>query len=217
MKAEKIKPIPKYIIQRIKRADKKSLNYGTGFLRFYSYFTKNDGELIKVIVVCKNKNKNWHCKQVIVHGIHSENCFIKDIEFYSMCGYVVGWYSEGIEKYPKWYEDGIWYEVKDKYFNPFAPVVNMEYVLATPKYKYCAITQFVYVDALKYLRLYEAYPQAEMLVKLGMKSLALSKIILHKVGKDKRFRKWLASNKDNLSKRTYYVETVLQTYKKVRR
>lgn len=78
MKAEKIKPIPKYILKRIQRADKTHPYYGRGYTHFYSYLTKNDGELVRVVVAVKNCRKKWYYKQVAVHGIHSKTCLVKD-------------------------------------------------------------------------------------------------------------------------------------------
>ena len=53
MKIEKIKPIPKYIVARIKRADKQNNITLPGRTRFYSYLTKNDGEeFSKDIIIC---------------------------------------------------------------------------------------------------------------------------------------------------------------------
>ena len=48
MKIEKIKPIPKYIQKKIKLYDDKLKTAPFGRTRFYAYFTKNDGELVKV-------------------------------------------------------------------------------------------------------------------------------------------------------------------------
>lgn len=50
MKIEKIKPIPKYIQKKIKLYDDKLKTAPFGRTRFYAYFTKNDGELVKVTV-----------------------------------------------------------------------------------------------------------------------------------------------------------------------
>lgn len=43
MKIEKIKPIPKYLLERIRKADRRDPGSGTGHTRFYAYLTKNDG------------------------------------------------------------------------------------------------------------------------------------------------------------------------------
>ena len=46
MKIEKIKPVPKYIVERVRRYDKENLTCAPGHTRFYSYLTKNDGETL---------------------------------------------------------------------------------------------------------------------------------------------------------------------------
>ena len=43
MKIEKIKPIPKYIIELIKKRDKHDYPAQNGATRYYDYLTKNDG------------------------------------------------------------------------------------------------------------------------------------------------------------------------------
>ena len=100
MKIEKIKPIPKYILKLIQRAEHSNPWSQSGYVRFYSYLTKNDGELVLITVACKNKlnGPRWRCKQVIVHGIHSDKCFLKDIVLHFMGNYSVGWYDEGLQQ-----------------------------------------------------------------------------------------------------------------------
>ena len=107
MLIEKIKPIPKYIAEKIKKLDDKMNREKPGVTRYYSYLTKNDGELVKVTVAVKYYRKQWLYKQVAVHGIHSEDCFVKDMVFYYIGGYQTGWYSEGGNRNKKWYE-GEW-------------------------------------------------------------------------------------------------------------
>ena len=53
MKIEKIKPIPKYIQKKIKLYDDQLKTAPFGRTRFYSYLTKNDGELVKVTVAVR--------------------------------------------------------------------------------------------------------------------------------------------------------------------
>ena len=79
MKIEKIKPIPKYIQKKIKLYDDQLKTAPFGRTRFYAYFTKNDGELVKITVAVKVKKGVWYCKQVAVHGVHSDKCFVKDM------------------------------------------------------------------------------------------------------------------------------------------
>lgn len=213
MKTEKIKPIPKYIIKRIQKADKAPIVQRDGSVRFYSYLTKNDGELVKVTVAVKNYRKKWYCKQVAVHGIHSKTCFVKDMAFYYIHGNVVGWYEQGLQRYPKWYEYAEWGCGEEKYFDPFAPVVNREYLNKFPEYKYSAVELYQNENVLKYLRYYEEFPQIEYLMKAGLSIFAFSKQILRKIGKDKRFCKWLIKNREELTKKEYYVDVVLRSFK----
>lgn len=216
MNVDKIKPIPKYILNRIRKAEMEN-NYwlNTGYTRFYSYFTKNDGELVQVTVACKNRinSPRWRCKQVVIHGIHSEVCYLKDIVLHFMGNYSVGWFDEGLQKERKWYETSGWGRQEDKYFNIYCTVLNKEYLTKLPEYKYSAVMQYPYRDILRYLRLYEKYPQAEMLVKFGLAQYATSVQILRKTGKDKQFRKWLIQRVPEIKYGNYYVGTILLGYK----
>ena len=184
-----IRPIPNYIAKQIRNRDERS-GYNGGNIRFYAYFAKIKGELVKITVACKNYENQWFCKQVAVHGVHSDICFVRDME-YSIMGFVVGWYEQGLSNIPKQYEDGKWYSSRDKFYNPFAKVINKKYALRFDAYKYSAIDKYPYADELKYLRIYEQYPQAEYFVKLGLQHLATNKTLLKKAAKDKNFRKWL--------------------------
>lgn len=213
MKIEKIKPIPKYILNLIKKADKQDRLNQNSQKRFYAYLTTNDKELVKVTVAVKNKGKNWYCKQVAIHGVNSKDCFIKDIEYTWIAGYSVGWYEQGLQKQPKYYESEKWYCADDKYFDPFAPIVNREYALKFEKYKYSLANEYTYQDYIKYLRIYELYPQAEYLMKLNLKYYATSKTILKLIEKDKQFRKWIIKNRLELYLKSYYVSTIVTAYK----
>ncbi len=170
---------------------------------------------VLVTVACKNNlnSDRWRCKQVVVHGIRSNECFLKDIVLHFMGNYSVGWYEQGLQKNPKWYESNDWGFQNDKYFNIGCPVLNKEYLLKFPEYKYSAVMQYPYCDIFKYLRLYEQYPQAEMLVKFGLSYYATSVQILRKIEKDKRFRKWLIDHRTEITGYDYFVGTILIAYK----
>lgn len=215
MKIEKIKPIPKYMIEIIRKEDIKNYPAQDGHTRYYAYLTKNDGELVKVTVAVKCRYKKWHCKQVAVHGLHSKDCFIRDIVFFYLGGYVTGWFSEGLTKYPKWYEDNSWGEQEDKLFDPYAPVVNIDYLQRFPEYKYSQIENYHYPDILQYLRLYEQYPQMEYLMKFGLSNLVMKKTVLQKLSKSKDFTKWLIQHRAEIPP-DCYAETVLTAYKQNR-
>lgn len=190
MDAKYIRPIPNYIAKIIK---KKDANKTYGSVNFYAYFSKMKGELVKITVACKHYKKQWFCKQVAVHGIHSNECLVRDME-YTIMSYSVGWYDMALSDRRKNYEDGKWYKAGDKYYNPIAEIVNKKYALKFDEYKYSAIDKYPYCDILEYLRVYERYPQAEYFVKIGLQHLATNKTLLKKAGKDKAFRKWLIQN-----------------------
>lgn len=212
MKIEKIKPIPKYMIELIRKEDIKCYPSQDGNTRYYAYLTKNDGELVKVTVAVKSHYKKWYCKQVIVHGVHSDICFLKDIAFYYIGGYVTSWYAEGLHRYRKYYECGEWGWQWDK-FEPFAPVINKEYALKFPEYKYSQIQNYHGVKVLQYLRLYEQYPLMELFMKFGLERLVMNKTILRKAVKNKPFAKWLARNNKELNDNIYYTNAILRAYK----
>ncbi len=215
MKIEKIKPIPKYILTAMQKLDKVLNKKQNGYVRFYSYLTKNDGELVKVTVAVKCRYKKWYAKQVAVHGVHSEICYVKDMEYNYLAGYMVGWYDMGFSLYPRWYEDGRWVVCfNEKMYDPYAPIVNKNYLSKFPEYKYAALELYDSANILKYLRTYEEYPQLEYLMKLGLKEYIFSKQILRKMGKDKAFCKWLARTRVEISGRYYYVSTIINAYKK---
>lgn len=188
MNIENLKPIPAYIAKSIKKRDEKNFPYGN--VRFYAYFAKIKDELVKITVACKSYKNQWFCKQVAVHGVHSEICYVRDLE-YTLMGYSVGWYSHGLTDSRKYYENGKWETAGDKYYDPIAEVVNKKFALKFDAYKYSVIDKYPYYNVFKYLRTYEQYPQAEYFIKLGLQHLATNKTLLRKAGKDKNFRKWL--------------------------
>ena len=210
MKIEKIKPIPKKMISAIMKLDKETYPAQDRYLRFYSYMTTNDKELVRITVAVKNYRKNGYCKQVIVHGVHLDKCFLKDIKFSRMGGYSVGWHDMGIQKEPNWYEDGEWGWQYDQYFNPRAPILNKEYIPTHfPEYKYSAIIQYKYLDVLPYLRIYEQYPV------FRESRIALLRHLqehIRQARKDKRFRSWILGHRNELWE-SVYAETVLEAYK----
>lgn len=212
--AEKL-TIPKYIAERIRKADFKEHTTPDKHLRFYAYLALwKRKELIKITVAAKHYRKKLYMKIVAIHAVHANKCFLKDLEYNYMgaMGYRVGWFAEGLQKFDKWYERG-WLWADDKYYDPYAPIVNYEVMDKLPEYKYSAYKQYGGINLFKYLRIYEKYPQAEMFVKFGLSSYALSKQLLEKTAKDKKFRKWLIKNSGELHGRYYYVSTILSSYK----
>ena len=60
-----IKPIPQYIEKRIRKLDLIKCPQQKG-LRFYCYFTKMQGDLVKISVAMRNKNKKTRANEFIV-------------------------------------------------------------------------------------------------------------------------------------------------------
>ena len=212
MKPEKIKPIPKYIQKLIYKEDLKRHPDQKGYLRFYAYLTRNDGELVKITVAVRNRYKKWHCKQVAMHGIHSDKSWVKDMIFHYIAGYKVGWFYEGLSQVKNWYESKEWGWGEDKMFDPYAPIVNIDYLTKYPEYKYSAYELYKGVDIFRYLRVYEEHPGVEMLVKIGLEEYTHNSTIIKKCEQDKSFRKWLFKNAEALRIRRYYVQAVLFAY-----
>ncbi len=116
-----IKPIPKYMIAIIKREDKQRYKTSCGNSRFYAYLTAWKGELTKVTVAVRHKYRKWYCKQVAIHTLRSNISYVKDLCFYRIAGYVVGWYDVGASEKEKFFEDSVWYENDTSLFDPYAP------------------------------------------------------------------------------------------------
>ena len=163
MNANYIRQIPKRIENRILSYDAKhGDNKG---LRFYAYLTTIQKELVKITVAVRNKGKRMRLiKQVAIHGVYSDKCLVRDIEYNYLGGYRVGWFAEGIKypyNMPPFYNDGKWYAVEYKYFNPWAPVVNVKFALSIPQFRYSAVDIQDPPCIITYLRTYLKYPQLE--------------------------------------------------------
>ena len=214
MKKFNIKPIPKRMKKRIRKLDLKYYPEQVGMTRYYAYFTTKNKQLYKVTVALKNRGTRWAVKQVAVHFIHENYGYCKDIEYFWLGGYVVGWYEDKFSTYRKTWEDGKWYRIEDKYFDPGAIIVNIEYLTRFPEYKYAQYDSIYIYNIFRYLRLYEQYPQMEYILKMGLQRYVMSKMILRQCT-DKAFCKWLYKNKELLSdfNKYYDVSVVLKAYK----
>ena len=209
-----IKPIPKYILKTIMKQDKKFYPTPAGANRFYAYLALWKKELVKITVAVKHHQRKWYCKQVAVHGLRSERCLVKDLEYcYIGMGFRVGWFAEGIQHCKKWFESSYWCTANDNTYDPYATIVNPNFIYKFPEYKYCAYDIYKGIDVLPYLRLYEQYPQVEYLVKLGFSDYVHSKQILRECAKNKEFCKWLIKNQKDICIHKYYVSTILNAFK----
>ena len=211
-----IKPIPKYLAERIRKLDNRDYPVPDSTVRFYAYLSvrRKDKELMKTTVAVKHYKKKLYMKIVAIHFLHGDTCWVKDLEYnyFGAMGFRVGWHDEGIQRHAKWYEQG-WCWAGNRYYDPCALTVNLEVIDKLPQYKYSAYKQYPYVDIFKYLRMYEEFPQTELFVKFGLSRYALSKQLLRKTAKDKAFRRWLIRHRDELSSWRYYASTILLSYK----
>ncbi|MCL2061183.1 MAG: PcfJ domain-containing protein [Firmicutes bacterium] len=213
MDAKFIKPIPKYILQRIDKRDKTECPSQKG-IRLYSYLARLQKELVKITVAVKDFKRKRYYKQVAVHGVKSDNCWVRDFEYvYFGMGFRVGWHAEGITSYKKWYEDGKWYAVEFKYYNASTTTVNTEFVGRFPEYRYSAYQHFKGWCIIRYLKLYKQYPQTEFLLKFGLFKIHDSIMVLKRIAKDKAFCRWLITERGEIAEGFYYATTVLQAYK----
>ena len=210
-----VKSIPKYMIEKIRKTDLKKYEAQDGHVRFYAYLAVWSKELVKVTVAVKNHKKKWYCKQVVVHGIESEKCVVRDMEYnsYLATGYSIGWHDMGIQPRQKWFEDSNWYTAADKAYDPWAYIVNGEFVTKMPEFRYSAYDLYQGCDVLQYLRLYRQYPQIELLIKLGFARIAQSKMILKLTAKDKAFCKWLIRNKEQILGSHCYIDVIIRAYR----
>lgn len=211
IKEKYIKPIPKNILKRIEKTDSESLEK----IRFYRYYTIFNRELCMVYVAAKTYRRKRYFKQVAVHGIHSPECLVKDIEYSwcSMYGFKVGWYAEGLAKQKTWYETSYWCTAEDRFYKPNSMLINPEFPLKLKNYKYSAIDKYTNEDKLQYLRIYEKYPKVELLVKAGLGLYATRKTIVEKLSEDKSFGKWMFKNKEELAKKIFYINAINKAYK----
>lgn len=87
-------------MDEIYKRDLKIYPWQEGTVRFYAYLAIWKKELVKVTVAVTKQKKQWCCKQVAVHGIHSATCFVRDMEYnYFGYGYRVGWFAEELQSF----------------------------------------------------------------------------------------------------------------------
>ena len=212
LKEKNFKPIPKRIEKIIRDIDSQERLANNN--RYYCYLDKYKGELVKVTVAAKkNKKKELLLKQVAIHGLDSERCFVNDMEYSYMGGYVVDWFAEKISTRQHSWGDHKWYDAPDYTYDPYAKIVNMDFISKFDDLKYSGFNNCPYDLLFKYLRLYRQYPKIEYLMKANLPYYAISKQIRDKCEKDKKFVRYLMENKEELAKHTHHIPTVLFGYR----
>ena len=212
MNIEHLKPIPESVKKIIvDRYDVQAQVYQNQ-TRYYAYLDTVDGELVKVTVAVKqDQNKDRFYKQILVHLLHDKKTvFVKDCARGYICGYITGWYYQGLSDKRNYWEDDEWgiYEGK---FGVCARIVNLNYLHRT-RYKYSGAVEYGTDNVLEYLRIWEKYPQVELLSKIGLGMLAYRKGILQKAAKDKAFVRWLSANREDIRRSACKQAHILYAY-----
>lgn len=197
-----IKPIPNYILKEIERVDKNRYDT-TNRTRYYAYLTIIKKEICKITVAVKNIKGKWCCKQVAAHYVSSDICYAKDMTYYYIASYTTYWDIE----------ENSWTPFEDKYFDPYAPIINLEVIGKLDKYKYSAYQIYTDVDIIQYLRQYQKYPECEYLVKLGLQQYIHNTSILKLMQQDKNFIKYLVKLNQNKGFKQLDVPVIIKAYK----
>ena len=180
--------------------------------KFYSYLTKANKDIVKVTVAICKYRKKYLIKQVALHTLNTKKAYARDMTYYYIAGYTVDWTDEkkGLKLD---YLNVPWYHIEYKWFDPYAPLVNIEFLDKYPEFKYSCYKDFKGDNILKFLRLYKEYPELEILMKLKMYSLWDSVTILKMLRKDKGFIKHLRKYEVEIKCHYPYVSSIINSYK----
>lgn len=216
MKPELIKSIPKYIRQKIHKMDLKEFPQQERKVRFYSYLTKIRGELAKITVAVTNYYKQWCCKQVAAHGVKTEHCLLRDINYFNcswISGFTVGWCDDGCTRANrKWFEKG-WEQKKFTSTHPWTMPINLDFVDKFKEYQYSAFRKLDGDCVVAYLKLYGKFPQVEFLLKFGLSEMRNNLAIVKRIATNMKFCKWLIDNKAELAARKYKIQVINKAFK----
>lgn len=197
-------------------------------VRYYPYFELQGGALAIATVGVKSsskktKGKRHKClyiKKATVHVVGEKNCFIRDIDFHGMGGYIIEFSNEPYYDTPRkrvivnQYAETSWCNyIPAKYYriyNAYRRILNLEFLKTLPEYKYCGYDGTG--DALDYLTRYKENPKMELISKLVSPRLAMSKRIVGKAAKDKAFITWLKTNVADINRLHVGVPLILSAY-----
>ena len=206
-----LKLIPKKIEKiMIKKYDRDNVQQKR--TKFYSYLTKANKDIVKVTVAICKYRKKYLIKQVALHTLDSKKAYARDMTYYYIAGYTVDWTDEK-KNIEIDYLNLPWYHIEYKWFDPYAPLVNIEFLDKYPEFKYSCYKDFKGDNILKFLRLYKEYPELEILMKLKIYSLWDSVTILKQLRKDKGFIKHLRKYEVEIKCHYPYVTSIVNSYK----
>ena len=200
---------------------------------YYAYF-EFQGKDLSISTVCVTRStkktkgkqhKTLYIKKVTVHIVGDKYCYIRDIDFHGMAGYIPEFYAEKRIDTPRkryivnTYADSGWYPMYSKNFRvygwnadtPNRKLLNAEFLKGLSDWKYCGYDGTC--DPLDYLNAYKANPKVELLAKTIGPGYATSKRITALAAKDRKFVAWIKENIEELERLGANIPDIMACYK----
>ena len=211
--------ICKLILQKEKELEGKDIyRHQT---RWYPYLEMQGSDVaISTVAVKRSKKNTLYIKKVTTHIVGDKKCYLRDIDYRFIAGYVAEFYKETSQDSKskrvikncycgsRWTHDSKYYRL----FN-YQKVINPEFLQSVEEFKYCGFDNNG-CDILKYLEMYRENPKIELISKLIGSSYAVKKSIVGLAQKDKQFVAWLRRNKPIIDSGHYSVPCIVDAYKK---
>lgn len=175
---------------------------------------------ISTVAVKRSKKNTLYMKKVTTHIVGDKTCYLRDIDYRFIAGYVAEFYKETSQDSKRkriikncycnkrWTNDSKYYRL----FN-YQKVINLEFLQGVEEFRYCAFDNNG-GDILKYLEMYRANPKIELISKLIGSYYAVKKSIVGLAQKDKQFIAWLRKNKYVIDSGHYLASCIVDAYKK---
>lgn len=189
--------------------------------RWYPYLEMQGGEVaISTVAVKRSKKNTLYVKKVTTHIVGDDTCYLRDIDYHFISGYVAEFYNETKQDtksrrvIKNCYCGQLWTH-ESKYYRLFnyQKVINPEFLQGVKEFKYCAFDNNG-SDILKYLEMYRENPKIELISKLIGSSYAVKKSIVRLAQKDNQFVAWLRRNKPVIDSGYYLASCIVEAYKK---
>lgn len=175
----------------------------------------DDDVIVRTWAFKKRKDKPVKYTEVERKSLNNEMAISKNIYFTGMNGYrVIFDESENKSRYSSWY--GYSYKPiadfdswsMEKIMNIYAPIINIDELFKSEKYKYCGFSGNCY-GLFKYLKMYNEDPATEYFGKMGVTP---SVQLMRKCKKDRKFINFLRVNANDVN--NYGVTATIYAYEK---
>ena len=211
--------ICKLILQKEKELEGKDIyRHQT---RWYPYLEMQGSDVaISTVAVKRSKKNTLYIKKVTTHIVGDKTCYLRDIDYRFIAGYVAEFYKETSQDSKskrvikncycnrRWTNDSKYYRL----FN-YQKVINPEFLQSVEEFKYCGFDNNG-CDILKYLEMYRENPKIELISKLIGSYYAVKKTIVSLAQKDRQFVAWLRRNKPVIDSGHFLVSCIVEAYKK---